>query len=233
MLPFLSLFVFLLALLGILISFINAVRKAKNPSLKLKWVLIPLFLSFLTLIINRYVNTEISDLNERNINNLKKELGNTRSALDSAIKEQDSLKKENKIIRIDLDTTKGKLFAIEEKTADRIITKEQREKFIKFLKDKPKETVWVYFFMGDKESSGYAQQILKMLVSSGFKSDNVRPIMYSIPVTEIILRIKDLKFGAIANNIRDAFKLINIEIKGELNPKLETNFELFIGQKPN
>lgn len=81
MLPLLQLLVFILALSAILLSIINAIKKDKDPSLKLRWILIPLLFSFFSLVLNFFVGKEISKNTYTKFDESQKEVGIVRDSL--------------------------------------------------------------------------------------------------------------------------------------------------------
>jgi hypothetical protein len=209
MFPFYILLTFILAFIGVIVSIIATIKRRKNPSLKLSWTLIPLFISAVSLIINFLGSWDSSEHNKKDMENLKTRANKFESRGDSLKIELDSIS--NKLLK-----TGKELSETKEKLAPRTITKEQKEKFIAFLKDKPKGNLSISYINGVDESLQYAKKLEKLLSSAGYKVkflNRTTRIELGV-VVGVWMRINSIdtqpKFS---KDLYDAFRSIGINIK--------------------
>ena len=238
MYPFFSLLAFILAIASVIVSLINAIRKNKNPSLKLRWILIPLIFAFISLIINRYISGEISEQNKKDMETLKEKLESTKSSLDSSIIEQDSLKEKNKGLKAQQDSINKELSLTKEKLADRTITKGQEEKFISFLKDKPKGRVSFLYLVNNDESVSFTKKLEKLLIKAGFEIEGASPgyLEYLNWMGEphgIEILYNDKSLPKIASDLKESFELIGIPcpVVGASREMYAKTWAIFVGRK--
>lgn len=238
---FLSLIILLLALVGILVGLINALRKYKNHFVKLRWVLIPLAFSLTILILDIYVGNLdwkiINMFNELNPqrqdslkienNKAKKNLGqrdNSRKIRSKSIK-----KKESQNSKENLITNKKEPEEVNQKLYSRILTSEQRNKFINFLKDKPKGDFRIEYIDGDVEAFEYSKNIANMLKDAGYNLSGIRNFVGNDAVKGISIVVNsDETRPLYAQSIFSAFRSIGINIKAELNRKSVKPLEVLI-----
>lgn len=243
MTPFLSFIVLLLTLFGFLIGLINAVRKYNNTSVTLRWVLIPLFISFAALFINLFV-----DNNQWNIKNLIGGLNQQR---------QDSLDIENFILSDTLKQTENRRKIVKkskgeeketqprsdtliaagqesektnQKITGRIITSEQKKEFINYLKDEPKGSFRIQYIAGDAEAFEYSKRISDMLVQAGYHlSGELTDFVGNEAVEGISIIInRNETQPRYARAIFFAFRSIGINIVAERNKKMAKPLEVLI-----
>ncbi len=243
MTPLLSFILLLLTLLGFVTGLINAVRKYKNPSVKLGWILVPLFFSFIALFINIY-----TDQSEWNMKNLVKELSS--SEQDSSEIENnflsDTLKQlehRRKIVRkpsVDKQEFQSlrDTSAIAEQGSDqanlesgsRTITPEQRRRFVNILRDESKGTFRIQYIAGDKEAFEYSRRISDMLTEAGYSiSGDIGKFAGNEAVQGISIVInRNETQPRYAEPVFDAFRSIGINIAAERNKQLVKPLEILI-----
>jgi hypothetical protein len=145
-------------------------------------------------------------------------------------KEAEQIRQTNFILQV-------KLLELENRTAQRTITPENREKFIKYLSSAPKGTVLIYMnTSGGSEIEKYAQRIREMVYAAGYFGNGVnieggRPMMEGINIG-----IRDTNSQPpFAGPIQRAFKEIGIDANGYIAPKseIDTNSVIvYVGSKP-
>jgi len=241
MTPFLSFIVFLVTLVFFLIGLINAIRKYRNPGIKLRWILFPLVLSLITLIINLK-----SEHNEWNVQNLISELNpqkqdsleiKNNSLGDTQIQKENKRKVVKKKERNgseslgDTSITSGEqLDQTDQLLPHRVITPEQRNKFVNFLKDEPRGDFKIMYVSGDAEAFEYSKRISGLLIDAGYSplggishfagNDAVEGI-------SIVVNRKETQPGY-ARSIFNAFRSIGINIVAESNKQLVKPLEVLI-----
>ena len=126
----------------------------------------------------------------------------------------------------------GKLSAVEEKTADRRITKEQKEQFISFLKDKPKLKFDLFNAGNNEESLAYSEQIFRLLIDAGYKNIGGISTSISAPTPKnILIGIRSEKLIEVIT-LLNALNLINIKYNIIENLQIPTDqVNIFIGAK--
>jgi len=243
MTPLLSFILLLVTLLGFVTGLINAVRKYKNPSVKLGWVLVPLFFSIVALFINLY-----TDQNEWNIKNVISELNQPgrdsleieNNLLSDTIKQLENRRKivrkskrdkqESKSVRDTLITAEQESDQANPESASRIITPEQRRRFVNILRDEPKGTFRIQYIAGDKEAFEYSRRISDMLSEAGYSlSGGIGKFAGNEAVQGISIVInRNETQPRYAEPIFDAFRSIGINIEAERNKQLVKPLEVLI-----
>jgi predicted transcriptional regulator len=229
MLPFFSLSAKLLALACIVITIINAIRKNKNPHLKLRWILIPLIFSFISSITNWYISGEISTQNKKDMKALKDTLSLTRNSLDSSLIQQDSLKKKN----IEL---KGELNRIDIRTRQRTISKKNILLIKEELKKRKGEKISIYSLTEDSETEVLAHELKSLFDECGW--DVVHYGAYGgflEPQIGIKVNYEDTKYK---DKVSFILRILDM---AELNPEIgsvlpqqlkQKEVEILVGLKP-
>jgi hypothetical protein len=253
-LSFLSLLVFLFALAGIIISFINALRKSKKPNLKLGWILVPLILSFLSLIVNRYVNSGISDTNHKTIDTLNQRLSNMENLKNDLTESQnevktihDSLniilkkrKEEDSVFKIKSEELRRKseensnrLGVLDTRTKQRKISTESAKDLLNILSKHKNEKIQISCLMNDQEALALASQLSSIFEQAGW-SIVMQQFQNISPINGIVVNIQDIKFEQKASFI---FKILQ---DAKLNPKaggidkinVKNEVEILVGTNP-
>lgn len=235
--PILSFIALILALIGIVIGLINAIRKFKNQFVKLRWILIPFVFSFAILIIDVYVgniNWIINGLSTQRQDSLKienKKLENTaeKKKISKKIVGKDD-EKESQSVKDILGTDKPESEQKEQKLSSRILAPAQRNEFVSFLNDKPKGNVIVKYVAGDAEAFEYSKSIADMLIKAGYTlSGRISNFVGNEAVEGISIVINSDETQPIyAKSIFTAFRLIGINIQAERNKKLVKPLEVLI-----
>lgn len=238
---FLSFIILLLALVGILVGLINALRKYKNHFVKLRWVLIPLAFSLTILIIDVYVgnlnwniNKLFNELNPQrqdssNMENNKakenvEQKENSRKIRSKLIKKKESQNSKDSLI-----TNKPEPGEVNQKLFSRILTPEQRNKFVNFLKDKPKGDFRIEYIDGDVEAFEYSKNISNMLKEAGYSLSGINNFVGNDAVKGISIVVNsDETQPLYAQSIFSAFRSIGINIKAELNKRSVKPLEVLI-----
>lgn len=243
MTPFLSFIVFLLTLAGFVIGLINAFRKFKNPTLKLRWVLIPLFFALAALIVNLYVDHSewnvkniISELSPQGQDSLEIEngtLADTLKQIENKRKIVKKINKDKKVTQPDRDTSiiAGKESEqTNEIISTRNITPEQRSQFVNYLKDKPKGSFRIQYIAGDREAFEYSRFISNMLTEAGYNlTGGISEFAGNDAVVGISLVInRNETEPRYARAIYLAFQSIGVNIAAERNKQLVKPLEVLI-----
>lgn len=243
MTPLLSFILLLLTLLGFLIGLINAVRRYKDPSVNLKWILVPLILSLAALFINIY-----TDQNEWNMKNIVKEFSS--SGQDSSeseyyslsdtisqkknrrkiVRKSNSNKQESQSVR-DTSAIAGKESDQAIQTiASRNITPEQRRRFINILKGEPKGSFRIQYIAGDKEAFEYSKRISNLLTEAGYSlSGGIGKFTGNEAVQGVSIVInRNETQPRYAEAIFVAFRSIGINIDAERNKQMVKPLDVLI-----
>ncbi len=241
MTPFLSLVLFLATLVFLLLGLINAFRKYRDPGIKLRWILVPFILSLITLIINLNAGH-----NEWNINNLIGELSpqsqdslevESYSLDDTKIKKESKRKvvKKNERngsepVRDTSIRTGGQSEQTNLLTPQRVITPEQRNKFVDFLKDEPRGDFKVMYIAGDAEAFEYSKRISDLLIQAGYHhSGGIGEFAGNEAVEGISIVVNRIETQPrYARSIFNAFRSIGINIVAESNKQLVKPLEVLI-----
>lgn len=233
----LSFILLLLALAGIVIGLINAVRKFKNQFIKLRWILLPLIFSSVILLFDLYAgNLEwiINGQSTKGQSSLKienKELKNTskKKRIGKKTNGKNEIK-ESQNSENNLGTDNPESEQKEKELSARFITAVQTNKFVNFLNDKPKGSVTIKYVAGDVEAFEYSKNIADMLVKAGYNlPGRISNFAGNEAVAGISIVINsDETQPVYAKSIFTAFRLIGINIQAERDKKLVRPLEVLI-----
>ncbi len=239
MTTYLSFILFLVTLVFLFTGLINAFRKYRDPGIKLRWIIIPLLLSLITLIVN--LN---SGHNEWNVNNLISKLNPQKQ--DSLAIVSDSLgetkiHKENKrkVIRknertVSESAVDSSIQPVESNPpqlrSQRVITSEQRNNFVNFLRDEPKGDFKIMYISGDTEAFEYSKKISGLLTEAGYHpSGSITNFAGNDAVEGISIVVNRRETQPrYARSIFNAFRSVGIYIVAESNKQLVKPLEVLI-----
>lgn len=241
MTPFLKLLVLVVILAGFVIGLINVVRKSKNPSVKLRWVLIPFFISIVSLIVNQYVihngwdmKTLINEFQSTNrgTDSLETEKFNSKNKTQKRknVKKVDKNKNEYRTGKDTLNVAQQEQEQTNQQLASRMITPEQINNFVSYLKGKPKGPFRIIYPSGDYEAFEYSKLVSKMLTEAGYiRSGRITSIAGSEAENGISVVINANETQPVyAKSVFYAFLSIGIDAKAVRDKRLVKPLELLI-----
>jgi hypothetical protein len=139
-------------------------------------------------------------------------------------------------LRQDTADLRRKTEMMERRAAPRVLSDEQKQRFVEFLKAAPKGKVAVYSFMSaDPETIEYANKIRDMVIGAGFDSGSMVGMSLGGRVpTGVAITIKNAsQQPAHAGAIQQAMALIGTPMDGLVDPSVpDGEVRIIIGLKP-
>lgn len=116
------------------------------------------------------------------------------------------------------------------KQISRGISQYDKLEMVKILKNYKNGTVTINTIVGDSEAFQFSSEIKEVFKAANWIVEGINQSVYTSPISGIYVLVKSKKYPIRANGIFEAFKILNLTAKGELNSNLgEEDIELIIG----
>ncbi|MCF6295249.1 MAG: hypothetical protein L3J25_06120 [Flavobacteriaceae bacterium] len=116
------------------------------------------------------------------------------------------------------------------KKISRGISQYDKLEMVKILKNYKNGTVTIGTILGDSEAFQFSSEIKEVFKTANWIVEGINQSVYTTPISGIFILVKSKKYPIRVNGIFEAFKILNLTVKGEISPDLgDEDIKLIIG----